>query len=51
MYAGIEVQGIARSAQCQLKLLFTLCNQKLQRQSWKARWVVKRERLSLQMYE
>jgi hypothetical protein len=30
---GIEVQGIARSAQCQLKLLFTLCNQKLQHQS------------------
>jgi hypothetical protein len=45
---GIEVQGIARSAQCRLKLFFTLYNQKLQRQSWKARWVVKEERLSIQ---
>jgi hypothetical protein len=48
---GIEVQGIARSARCRLKLHFILCNQKLQRRSWKARWVVAREGLSLQMYE
>jgi hypothetical protein len=48
---GIEIQSIARSARCRLKLRFTLCNQKFQRRSWKAQWVVKRERLSLQMYE
>jgi hypothetical protein len=44
---GIEVQGIARSIRCRLKLRFTLCNEKLQRRSWKVRWVVVREILVL----
>jgi hypothetical protein len=48
---GIEVQGIARNARYRLKLRFTLCNQKLQCRSWKAWWVVKRERLRFPMYE